>query len=68
MNNKPGLDRPRVSRALPHPSWNLDRPILFWPRATPPRASAECAADRHGPEEIWALVDADQLSAAPLPA
>ncbi len=58
MNNKPGLGRPRVSRSLPHPSWNLDRPILF--------SSHEPAADeRHSsarrkvtPEEIWAVVDA----------
>ena len=58
MSNKPGRDRPRVSRSLPHSSWNLDRPILF--------ASGDPAGDEHQrgerrrvtPDDIWAIVDA----------
>ena len=58
MSDKPGRDRPHVSRNLPHSSWNLDRPILF--------ATRDAAAGERGigerrrvtPEEIWAIVDA----------
>jgi hypothetical protein len=58
MRNKPGLDRPRVSRSLPHPSWNLDRPMLFSARDA--GAGEHGAAERRTvtPEEIWAVVDA----------
>lgn len=58
MNTKPGQDRPRVSRSLPHSSWNLDRPLRLDARE---RTSAERRADQRRkvtPEEIWAVVDA----------
>jgi hypothetical protein len=57
-NNKPGRDRPRISRGLPHSSWNLDRPLLLAPRDQ--AASEQPAGERRRvtPEEIWAVVDA----------
>jgi hypothetical protein len=57
MSNKPGRDQTRVSRSLPHSSWNLDRPILL----TVPDAAGEHRIGerrRVTPEEIWAIVDA----------
>jgi hypothetical protein len=58
MNDKPGRDRPRISRSLPHPSWNLDRPILFASHA--PAAGGDRAGKRRKvtPDEIWAVIDA----------
>ena len=58
MNSKPGLERPRASPSLPHPSWNLDRPILLSPRE--PAAGERRSGERRKvtPEEIWAVVDA----------
>jgi hypothetical protein len=42
---------------VPHPSWNLDRSILF---ASRDGAREEQAGERRRvtPEEIWAVVDA----------
>jgi len=58
MSSKPGPDRPRVNPSVPHPSWNLDRPILF--AARDPAAQKDDAGERRRvtPEDIWAVVDA----------
>ena len=58
MSNKPRRDQPRVSRSLPHSSWNLDRPILF--AARDPAAEEHRAGERRRvtPDDIWAIVDA----------
>ena len=57
MHSKLGRERPRVSQRLPHPSWNLDKPVLV---ATPDSDSGEPppAGRTVTPEEIWAVVDA----------
>ena len=58
MSNEPGRNRSRVSRSLPHSSWNLDRPILL--TAHEAAAGERRAGERRRvtPEEIWAIVDA----------
>ena len=58
MSNKPGQGRPRVSRSLPHSSWNLDRPLVLGTRdaAVDERRTGE--RRRVTAEEIWAVVDA----------
>jgi hypothetical protein len=57
MNDQPGPQRPRVRPRLPHPSWNLDRPILLAPDES---AQKHRPGERRKvtPEDIWALVDA----------
>jgi hypothetical protein len=58
MRRRPGAERPLVSGGVPHPSWNLDRPIIFASErpAEPERMIGERRTVT--PEEIWALVDA----------
>jgi hypothetical protein len=58
MNNKPGPDRPRVARGSPHPSWNLDRPILMASRDADAGDRPPIERRIVTPEEIWAAVDA----------
>jgi hypothetical protein len=58
MRSKLGRDRPRVSQRLPHPSWNIDKPILF---TAPDSAEVDRRLSARRivtPEEIWAVVDA----------
>jgi len=58
MRRKPDAERPRVSGGVPHPSWNLDRPIIL---AVDRRGDQEDGTGKQRqvtPEEIWALVDA----------
>ena len=58
MRRKPDAERPRVSGGVPHPSWNLDRPIIF-SREGPAEPEPMVGKRRTvTPEEIWALVDA----------
>jgi hypothetical protein len=60
MSSKPGRDRPRVSRSLPHSSWNLDRPIMMGADdAVAGEGERRTEARRRvTAEEIWAVVDA----------
>jgi hypothetical protein len=58
MSNKPGRDRPRISRSLPHSSWKLDEPLLFVSRDATEDAPRAGARRKVTAEEIWAVVDA----------
>jgi hypothetical protein len=53
MSSKTDAPRPRVSGSVPHPSWNLDRPIIFSREADDRRREKRTVT----PEEIWAVVD-----------
>ena len=58
MTIKPGEDRPRVSRSLPHASWNLDRPLLLGARDAAGGEHRTGENRKVTAEDIWAVVDA----------